>query len=103
MGNASFVAGKRKYLFCADQRGKVMLQPIIDLVTKKNLPFEFVLIKSDQTKISLWTHVYFCGPESFITSFTDAALKVGYPRTSIHYERFTQKKSMMRLLFKSKL
>lgn len=41
---------------------------------------------------SIGTHVYFCGPESFITSFTDAALKVGYPSTSIHYERFTPKK-----------
>lgn len=51
MGNASFVAGKRKYLFCADQKGKVMLQPIIDLVTKKNLPSEFVLIESDQNQV----------------------------------------------------
>lgn len=38
------------------------------------------------------THVYFCGPESFITSFTDAAYQIGYPRTSVHYERFTPPK-----------
>ncbi|MEH7479541.1 PDR/VanB family oxidoreductase [Neobacillus drentensis] len=38
------------------------------------------------------THVYFCGPESFITSFTNAANQIGYPRTSVHYERFTPPK-----------
>ncbi|MGG3468643.1 PDR/VanB family oxidoreductase [Neobacillus pocheonensis] len=35
------------------------------------------------------THAYFCGPESFITAFTDFALKNGYPSSSIHFERFT--------------
>lgn len=35
------------------------------------------------------THVYFCGPESFITSFTDDAYQIGYPRSSVHFERFT--------------
>jgi dimethylamine monooxygenase subunit B len=35
------------------------------------------------------THVYFCGPETFITQFTDEAVKLGYPNSSIHYERFT--------------
>jgi ferredoxin len=34
------------------------------------------------------THVYFCGPETFITEFTDAALRLGYPKMSIHSERF---------------
>ncbi|MFP7298831.1 PDR/VanB family oxidoreductase [Neobacillus niacini] len=35
------------------------------------------------------THVYFCGPELFISDFTDAAMQYGYPRSSIHHERFT--------------
>jgi dimethylamine monooxygenase subunit B len=34
------------------------------------------------------THVYFCGPESFITSFTEAAIHYGYPKKSVHFERF---------------
>jgi ferredoxin-NADP reductase len=34
------------------------------------------------------THVYFCGPDSFITEFTEAAVTVGYPLKSVHSERF---------------
>lgn len=39
------------------------------------------------------THVYFCGPESFISDFTEAALQFGYPRSTIHFERFTPPRS----------
>jgi ferredoxin-NADP reductase len=35
------------------------------------------------------THVYFCGPESFIAQLTDAAVQLGYPECSIHSEQFT--------------
>ncbi|WNB91713.1 PDR/VanB family oxidoreductase [Bacillus sp. NEB1478] len=35
------------------------------------------------------THVYFCGPDSFITEFTDAAIRMGYTKMNIHFERFT--------------
>jgi dimethylamine monooxygenase subunit B len=35
------------------------------------------------------THVYFCGPESFITDLTESAFQLGYPRSSVHMERFT--------------
>lgn len=38
---------------------------------------------------AIGTHIYVCGPESFITNFTDAANRIGYPTSSIHYERFT--------------
>jgi dimethylamine monooxygenase subunit B len=35
------------------------------------------------------THVYFCGPQSFIEYFTQRAKTYGYPPGSIHFERFT--------------
>jgi dimethylamine monooxygenase subunit B len=35
------------------------------------------------------THVYFCGPESFISTLAEYALTLGYPKSSIHYEHFT--------------
>ncbi|MEG9295481.1 PDR/VanB family oxidoreductase [Mangrovibacillus sp. Mu-81] len=35
------------------------------------------------------THVYFCGPQSFIEYFTQRAETYGYPPGSIHFERFT--------------
>ena len=37
------------------------------------------------------THVYFCGPEPFISQFTSTARSIGYPKSSIHHERFTPK------------
>ncbi|HEX6922444.1 MAG TPA: 2Fe-2S iron-sulfur cluster-binding protein, partial [Bacillales bacterium] len=35
------------------------------------------------------THVYFCGPESMLSQFSEAALSYGYPKGNIHFERFT--------------
>jgi dimethylamine monooxygenase subunit B len=35
------------------------------------------------------THVYFCGPEPFISSFKNEAERLGYPKSSIHFENFT--------------
>ncbi|RLQ93826.1 PDR/VanB family oxidoreductase [Falsibacillus albus] len=35
------------------------------------------------------THIYICGPEPFINSFRNGAEAIGYPKGSIHYERFT--------------
>ncbi|MFG6495805.1 PDR/VanB family oxidoreductase [Fictibacillus sp. UD] len=35
------------------------------------------------------THVYFCGPESFIEQFIKAARDLGYPKKSVHQERFS--------------
>jgi dimethylamine monooxygenase subunit B len=38
------------------------------------------------------THVYFCGPDQFISNFSKAAINLGYPKSSIHFERFTPSK-----------
>lgn len=35
------------------------------------------------------THVYFCGPESMVHQFKNAAYGFGYPEKSIHYELFS--------------
>jgi dimethylamine monooxygenase subunit B len=34
------------------------------------------------------THVYFCGPDSFISSLKKEAVRLGYPNQSINYEHF---------------
>jgi dimethylamine monooxygenase subunit B len=34
------------------------------------------------------THVYFCGPDSFISDLTESAYQLGYPSSSVHMERF---------------
>jgi dimethylamine monooxygenase subunit B len=38
---------------------------------------------------SIGTHVYFCGPESFIVELTESAHQLGYPPSAVHMERFT--------------
>jgi dimethylamine monooxygenase subunit B len=35
------------------------------------------------------THVYFCGPDSFISDLTESAYQLGYPPSAVHMERFT--------------
>jgi dimethylamine monooxygenase subunit B len=35
------------------------------------------------------THVYFCGPESMVKEYTEAAKSYGYPEQNIHFELFT--------------
>lgn len=47
------------------------------------------LIPSALLEHHIGTHVYFCGPESFIDQFAKAASQYGYPKSSIHTERFT--------------
>jgi dimethylamine monooxygenase subunit B len=42
------------------------------------------------------THVYFCGPSSFMDEWTESALSIGYPRGSIHFERFLPRQSRVR-------
>lgn len=34
------------------------------------------------------SHVYFCGPESMVRKYSEAAKAYGYPETSIHFELF---------------
>lgn len=61
----------------------------------KESHFYFSKVK-DKTRLSdsslyehrIGTHVYLCGPTNFISQFTDKALKIGYPKNSIHYEYF---------------
>ncbi|WP_246625266.1 PDR/VanB family oxidoreductase [Fictibacillus nanhaiensis] len=43
---------------------------------------------SSLEKHPIGTHIYFCGPVSFIQEFTEAALGIGYPKSSIHLEHF---------------
>ncbi|MCH6269254.1 PDR/VanB family oxidoreductase [Neobacillus citreus] len=35
------------------------------------------------------THVYFCGPETMVRQYSEAAKAYGYPEKSIHFELFT--------------
>ena len=38
---------------------------------------------------SIGTHVYFCGPNRFISQFNESAYAFGYPKSSVHIEVFT--------------
>jgi dimethylamine monooxygenase subunit B len=49
------------------------------------------------------THVYFCGPESFISSLKNEAERLGYPKSSIHFEHFAVSISKNNKAFQVKL
>ncbi|MEO2077911.1 MAG: hypothetical protein ABGX20_21505 [Bacillus sp. (in: firmicutes)] len=51
-----FVTGKRHYLFCADEEGMKLLQPLIDVVKDGNISYEIQSIKEewDPTHFSKW-------------------------------------------------
>ncbi len=40
-------------------------------------------------KKRIGTHVYFCGSETMMREFAEAAKEIGYPEKSIHFELFT--------------
>jgi ferredoxin len=47
--------------------------------------------------------MFFCGPDSFISSFTQSCKDSGYPRSSIHSEHFTPPVSKDSSLFTAEL
>jgi ferredoxin-NADP reductase len=49
------------------------------------------------------THVYVCGPDSFLSQFADAARIIGYPDSSIHVERFAPIEPKEKTSFQVKL
>lgn len=51
-----FVTGKCHYLFCADEEGMKLLQPLIDVVKDGNISYEIQSIKDDwdPTHFSKW-------------------------------------------------
>ncbi len=49
------------------------------------------------------THVYFCGPEGFIEQFRAAAIELGYPHSSVHFERFSPSKPKVLNAFQVKI
>ncbi|MFE1245895.1 PDR/VanB family oxidoreductase [Fictibacillus sp. NPDC058756] len=46
------------------------------------------ITKSSLEEHPIGTHVYFCGPESFISDLTESAYQLGYPPSAVHMERF---------------
>ncbi len=53
----------------------------------KNQAMEIEKILSEQ---HIGTHLYVCGPSSMIDTAISAAEKLGYPKSTIHFERFSQ-------------
>ncbi|HLO12902.1 MAG TPA: hypothetical protein VK190_11910 [Pseudoneobacillus sp.] len=50
-GNITLVPGKRHYLFCADEEGIKLLQPLIDVVKDGNISYEIQIVKDNWNPI----------------------------------------------------
>ncbi|MDT9027033.1 MULTISPECIES: dimethylamine monooxygenase subunit DmmA family protein [Rossellomorea] len=82
----AFVTGKRKYLFCGDNKGLERLTPIIKKVMKENVSFEVVYLgEKEETDITLWlrdqkmgTLLYIAMDWSKLEDFKHLALECGF-------------------------
>ncbi|WP_413303324.1 hypothetical protein AA0X95_25860 [Bacillus sp. 1P10SD] len=54
--NITPIPGKRHYLFCADEKGMKLLQPLIDGIKDGNISYEIQIVKDNfsHTLISEW-------------------------------------------------
>jgi dimethylamine monooxygenase subunit C len=88
---ATFIPGKRKYLFCADQKGMTILNPVIELVIQKNLSFELVFMGENHeqepppTDLPKWlnqqkmgSYLYLAGPWDMLKSIKRLAEEMGF-------------------------
>lgn len=48
----TFMPGRRKYLFCGDKQGLKKMQPLIEKVSKYNVPFE--MCEVDSAELASW-------------------------------------------------
>ncbi|MEQ1578476.1 MAG: PDR/VanB family oxidoreductase [Hyphomicrobium sp.] len=58
---------------------------LADTAIGERLNFEFILEWQP-----LGTHVYVCGPKAMVSSVLDAAHRLGWPESHIHYEEFVE-------------
>ncbi|WML57647.1 hypothetical protein [Neobacillus sp. PS2-9] len=69
-GNITLVPGKRHYLFCADEEGIKLLQPLIDVVKDGNISYEIQIVKDNWNPIlsSEWLRVQKMGSFLYATA-----------------------------------
>jgi ferredoxin-NADP reductase len=58
---------------------------------------------SSMAEQPIGTHLYFCGPQTLVQQFREAALTYGYPGGAIHYELFTPPAAAQALPFQAVL
>ncbi|MFC3884478.1 dimethylamine monooxygenase subunit DmmA family protein [Bacillus songklensis] len=88
---ATFISGKRKYLFCADQKGMSILTPIIERVIEEKLSFELLFMGENHEKelppadLSKWlsqqkmgSYLYLAGPWNMLKSIKRLAEEIGF-------------------------
>lgn len=57
----------------------------------------------DMRQQRVGTHVYFCGPETMVNQFQEAARSYGYPEQNIHFELFAPPSPVLREPFLAEL
>ncbi|WP_223589338.1 dimethylamine monooxygenase subunit DmmA family protein [Neobacillus bataviensis] len=89
MQKALFVSGKRKYLFCADQNGMEILQPVIDLAVAENAPYE---IYSEEQPLIEWLkkqkmgcYLYVAAEWAKLVSLKKLTEEVGFSEEEARY------------------
>ncbi|MEH7479542.1 dimethylamine monooxygenase subunit DmmA family protein [Neobacillus drentensis] len=99
MDSATFVPGKRKYLFCTDEKGGAILQSIIDQVVDKNLSFEMVFIGKVQfTDLVAWlseqrmgSYLYIAAHWNQLKTIKQLAEEIGFSEEEAQYIGYGEK------------
>lgn len=103
MGKATFVLGKRKYLFCADEKGLAILQSIINQVIDKNLSFEVVFIGEVQvTDLVVWlsgqrmgSYLYIAAHWNQLKAIKQLAEEIGFSEEEAQYIGYGEKEKYL--------
>ncbi|MEW9671407.1 dimethylamine monooxygenase subunit DmmA family protein [Ammoniphilus sp. 3BR4] len=75
MSRLDYVRGKRKYLFCCDQRGMSLVEPIVQQVKEEQLPFDW-LCQPDFEAIPAWLSQQKMGCYLYIAGRCDMVVRV---------------------------
>ncbi|WP_070120069.1 dimethylamine monooxygenase subunit DmmA family protein [Bacillus marinisedimentorum] len=82
----SLKKGKRKYLFCADEKGAEVLNALIPQAEEEHVPFEIKTIGHESdSSLNHWfsqqkmgTYLYVSGTQGFVNRIQKLALEAGF-------------------------
>jgi dimethylamine monooxygenase subunit C len=98
--SAVFVAGKQKYIFCADQKGMAMLSAVIEQVQRMNFPYALYLLTDvhNYSNLSNWlsdqkmgTYLYASFPFEMLGKMKKLAEDVGYTEEEVQFIGYGRK------------
>jgi dimethylamine monooxygenase subunit C len=94
--SATFVSGKRKYMFCGDEQGLNLLKPIIEQVITENLSYETVLMNGELKPLfsnqKMGTFLYVCASWDHLKQVKNLATQCGFSEAEAQFIGYGERK-----------